>query len=349
MEKQFLIIGQGIAGSLLAYGMYKAGMKFTIVSSLDLHKVSDVAAGMYNPLVFKRLTKSWMADKVLPVMFEIYRELENEFGEQFLFPKDILKPLSDHEIEIWKEKMDRKEFADYIGGIEYNGSGNGLKEFQSYGRVTNSGYLDLSKLLKKMRIFFKEQGFLVESQFNYKDLGFINGQITWHGILVQTLVFCEGYHATNNPYFKTIGFNLTKGELLEIECPGLQEEYIINKNLFVLPIGEHRFKVGATYEWKQLDEEITAEAKSDLLTRLEGMITLPYKVINHWAGIRPTVIDRRPVLGTHPLHNHVAIFNGLGTKGVMLAPYFAREMVRFLSMSDYPLMPEIDVKRFLKD
>lgn len=347
MEKQFLIVGQGIAGSLLAYDMYKAGLNFTIISSPNLSKASDVAAGMYNPLVFKRLTKSWMVDEALPVMMEVYQNLEKELGHRFLYPKDIIKPLAENEVKMWEERIIEGKFSKYIVGLGSNSIGKGINDFSLYGRVTNSGYVHLEKLLKKLRKFFKSKGLLIESNFDYKDLGFINGEITWHGISTETIVFCEGHHAMKNPYFKGIGFNPTKGELLEIECKDLPQDYIINKNMFVMPVGKNRFKVGATYDWKNLDEELTIKARTDLLSRLDELITLPYTVLNHWAGIRPTVTDRRPILGTHPLHKHVAIFNGLGTKGVMLAPYFAREMVRFLSVNDYPLEKEVDIRRFL--
>ena len=347
MEQQFLIVGQGIAGSLLAYNMHKAGMNFKIISSLDLRKASDVAAGLFNPLVFKRLTKSWMVDECLPVMFDTYRELEQVLGHSFLHDMDIIKPLAENEIDMWKERKQQEDFSNYISDVGINNYGKGINDFHSYGRVTNSGYLHLSKMLKKMRKFFKQEGVLIDSYFDYKDLGFIDNQITWHGVQAKTIVFCEGYRAIDNPYFTKVKFSPTKGELIEIECEGLQEEFILNKNLFVMPVGKQRFKVGATYDWKNIDEDTTDEAKQDLLSRLDKMINLPYKVINHWAGVRPTVSDRRPILGIHPLHEHIAIFNGLGTKGVMLAPYFAREMVRFLSVNDYPIMPEVDIKRFL--
>lgn len=348
MNKQFLIVGQGIAGSLLAYNMYKAGLSFKIISSLELRKASDVAAGLFNPLVFKRLTKSWMVDDCLPVMFETYRELEELLGHKFLYEKDILKPLSEHESVMWKERRAQDNFGDFISDILVNNVGKGIKGMHAYGKVTQSGYVDLPKMLKKLRKFFKREGLIVDSYFDYKDLGFIDNHISWHGLMAETIVFCEGYRATENPYFGDLAFKPTKGELLEIHCDELQEDYILNKKLFVMPVGNQRFKVGATYDWTQLDEETTEEAKMDIISRLDDLIDLPYKVINQWAGVRPTVSDRRPILGIHPLHEHIAIFNGLGTKGVMLAPYFAREMTRFLSVSDYPLAPEIDIRRFMK-
>ena len=348
MEKQFLIVGQGIAGSLLAYEMYKAGMNFTIISNPEIKKASDVAAGMYNPMVFKRLTKSWMVDQVLPVMTNSYLRLEEELGEQFLFPMDIVKPLVEDESKMWEKRIFEGDFSEYMEDKNDGRLLKGLKDFDIFGKITKSGHVDLSKLLSKLRDFFKERDLLIESNFEYKDLGFINGNITWQGITARTIVFCEGYHGAKNPYFKNIAFRPTKGELLEIECEGLAEDHIINKNLFVLPLGNHRFKVGATYNWKDQNEEVTTEAKNDLLSRLDKIIDVPYTVHNQWAGIRPTISDRRPVLGVHPHHEGIAIFNGLGTKGVMLAPYFAKEMIQFLLFKSYPLDKEVDIRRFYK-
>ena len=346
MEKQFLIVGQGIAGSLLAYEMYKAGMNFTIISNPEIKKASDVAAGMYNPMVFKRLTKSWMVDQVLPVMTNSYQRLEEELGEQFLFPMDIVKPLLEDEGKMWEKRIFDGDFSEYMEDKNEGSLFSGLKNFSLYGKVTKSGHVDLAKLLSKLRDFFMDKDLLIEANFEYKDLGFINGNITWQGITARTIVFCEGYHGAKNPYFKNIAFKPTKGELLEIECKDLPENNIINKNLFVLPVGNHRFKVGATYDWKDQNEELTTEAKTDLLSRLDKIIDVPYTVHNHWAGVRPTISDRRPVLGVHPHHEGIAIFNGLGTKGVMLAPYFAKEMVQFLLFKNYPLDKEVDIRRF---
>ena len=348
MEKQFLIVGQGIAGSLLGYEMYKAGINFTIISNPDIKKASDVAAGMYNPLVFKRLTKSWMVDQVLPVMTNMYQNLEEELGEQFLFPMDIVKPLLEDEIKMWEERIFDGDFSEYMDENNDGSFLSGLKNFNLFGKVTQSGHVNLSKLLHDLRNFFDSKGLLKEANFEYKDLGFINGNITWQGITARTIVFCEGHHAAKNPYFKSIAFRPTKGELLEIECEGLKEDNIINKNLFILPVGNHRFKVGATYDWKDNSEEVTSGGKTNLLDRLDKIIDAPYTVHNHWAGIRPTISDRRPVLGVHPHHDSIAIFNGLGTKGVMLAPYFAKEMVQFLLFKDYKIDKDVDIRRFLK-
>lgn len=49
---------------------------------------------------------------------------------------------------------------------------------------------------------------------------------------------------------------------------------------------------------------------------------IPYNVVEHKAGVRPSVSDRRPVLGPCKDYEQLVVFNGLGTKGVSLAPFF---------------------------
>ncbi|MFA8436360.1 MAG: NAD(P)/FAD-dependent oxidoreductase [Marinifilaceae bacterium] len=347
METKYLIVGQGLAGSLLGYEMYKVGLDFRIITAPELSRASEVAAGMYNPLVFRRLTKSWMVDDLLPVMYDTYRNLEILTDKRFLVPMDILKPLSKQEKELWKERVLQDNFKDYIREISDNSHIVGLNDFDGVGRVTHSGYLKTRVMLDALRDFFREREVLIEAQFSYKDLAFINERINWHGISSTTIVFCEGYHAARNPLFKSLGFTPTKGELLQIAAPDLPQDYIINKKMFLMPVGNHRFKVGATYDWEHIDEEPSENGKSILVDRLEDLIDVEYRIENHWAGVRPTVKDRRPILGVHPNHSHVAIFNGLGTKGVMMAPYFAREMLRMLTRKDYQISPEVDMRRFL--
>ncbi len=347
MKVSFLIIGQGLAGSLLAYKMYKYGLSFKIIASPQITKASDVAAGLFNPLVFKRLTKSWKVDDCLPVMFETYNEIEKLLDNTFLFKKDIIKPLTSQENDLWTNKLKQNNFSYFIDKIHIKKPIEKLSDFHSYGHVKHSGFVNISHMLDELKKFFLKKDLLIEQHFNYEDLKIENTQIKWKNTLANQIVFCEGHSVRSNPFFKDI-VQPTKGELLEIFCEDLTNKYIINKQLFIMPLGNNRFKIGATYNWNNIDEKSTIEAKSDLLKRFEQLIKLPYKVLNQYAGIRPTVKDRRPILGRHPNYNQLTIFNGLGTKGVLLAPFFASEMIRYLTIKNYSLSPEIDVKRFYK-
>lgn len=348
-KTEFLIVGQGLAGTMLAFSMLEKGMDFRIVSSANKSKASVVAAGMVNPLVYKRLTLSWMVDELLPEMIRNYLQLEKILGKPFYYSKKILKPLSEQETALWNKKITLPGFDFYIEDIVGESPVRGIKTAPAYGIVQQAGYLNLSVFLAHAESFFYKKGLLIEEDFQVTDNMEITKEIDCGGYKAEKVVFCEGYHLSRNPLFNFVKMNPAKGEVLLIHAPDLSEEYILNKKVFVLPVGDQRFKVGSTYEWEDLSEEPTEKGKASILERLDQLIGLNYTIENHWAGVRPTIADRRPVLGQHPEYKNVFVFNGLGTKGVMLAPHFSRLMCDFLSGENKRLPDEVNVQRFKRN
>lgn len=344
-KAEVLIVGQGLAGTLLAFEFYFAGVDVCIVNNPQKSTATRVAAGMVNPLVFKRMTKSWMADVLLPVMKKRYRQLEELLGERFYFELPMIKPLSEQETELWHERKADKEFAPFIESICESSPVEQVFESHAYGIVKSSGYLKTGLFLDLARRFFLQNEMLIEADFPANKNNF-EGRV-FKDIRYNKIVLCEGHYLKTHPQFDSIRLKPAKGEVLQIYAPGLSENYIINRRVFVLPIGDHRFKVGSTYEWKDLTDIPTEEGKTSIIERLKDLIQVDFEVEEHWAGVRPTVIDRRPVLGKHPQHEYVFVFNGLGTKGVMLAPYFAAEMKNLLLNNDYQISAEVNINRFL--
>ncbi|MEL6925977.1 MAG: FAD-dependent oxidoreductase, partial [Bacteroidota bacterium] len=103
--------------------------------------------------------------------------------------------------------------------------------------------------------------------------------------------------------------------------------------------------IGSTYEREFEDEQPTAHGKAHLAEALENILSVPFEILEHRAAIRPTVMDRRPLLGTHASYPQLSIFNGLGAKGASLGPYWSNEMADFLVLGK-PLHPEVDIQRF---
>lgn len=347
IRTDFLIVGQGLAGTMLAFEMLEQNLDFRIVTSPQKSKASLVAAGMVNPLVFKRLTKSWMVDELLPVMEARYQHLENLLADKFFFQKDILKPLSEQEMQLWKEKQPLPGFKKYIGQVEDEFELNGITKAPAYGIVKGAAYIQMSKFLDLAETWFHEQNLLIDADVSVESFSKSADYYELAGIRAANIVFCEGYHLTRNPLFDFVRMNPAKGEVLLIYAPDLSEKYILNKKVFVLPVGNHCFKVGSTYEWDDLSEQPTEKGRESILERLENLITVDYVVEEHWAGVRPTIADRRPVLGRLPDNPDIFVFNGLGTKGVMLAPYFARVMGDFLAGTISTLPDEVNLLRFL--
>nr|WP_319265896.1 FAD-dependent oxidoreductase [uncultured Draconibacterium sp.] len=342
---EVLIVGQGLAGTLLAFELHLAGVSVRIVNNPQKSTATRVAAGMVNPLVFKRMTKSWMVDELLPVMKKRYRVLEELLGERFYFDLPMIKPLSEQETELWHERKTDERFAPFIEEICESSPVDHVFKSNAYGIVKGSGYLKTGLFLDAAKRYFQQKELLIEADFSVQEDDFENR--VFQNIQFNKIVFCEGHYLKTHPLFDFIRLQPAKGEVLQIYAPDLSEEYIINRRVFVLPIGDHRFKVGSTYEWKDLTDIPTEEGKNSIVDRLKDLIHVDFSIEQHWAGVRPTVIDRRPVLGKHPQHEHVFVFNGLGTKGVMLAPYFANEMKVLILDGNYQIADEVNCKRFL--
>lgn len=344
---EFIIIGQGLAGTMLAFEFLKHKIKFRILASPVKSRASVVAAGMVNPLVFKRLTKSWLADLLLPEMKKQFSEIENLLGKPFYFEKEILKPLSAQELDLWTHKMENPEFSAYIMSVGKGNYPGVCSESGYYGTVAGSGYANLSELLNSSKKYFLENNLLLEQDFDFASFNPGGKSFSFGGISAEKIIFCEGYHLQHNPFFSFIKLNPVKGEVLQLVSNELSENYILNKNVFVLPVGNQRFKVGSTYEWDDLTEMPTQSGRTSILNRLEKLVEVKFEIESHVAGVRPAVSDRRPVLGIHPEYKNLAVFNGLGTKGVMLAPYFASEMVKILTLNNYETFTEARLERFL--
>jgi glycine/D-amino acid oxidase-like deaminating enzyme len=165
--------------------------------------------------------------------------------------------------------------------------------------------------------------------------------------MAKHIVFAEGFGMHQNPYFNELPMDGVKGELLIIKAPKLDIDVIINTSVFILPLGDHLFKVGATYNWIDKTNIPTEDGKRELIDRVKEIITCDFEIISHFAGVRPTVKDRKPLVGTHSEFKNVHILNGLGTRGVMLGPSMAKALYEFVENS-IPLAPEINITRFNK-
>ena len=171
--------------------------------------------------------------------------------------------------------------------------------------------------------------------------------MNYKNVKAKNIVFAEGFGMHSNPFFNYLPLDGTKGELFIIKAPDLDLDVIINTSVFILPLGNHLFKVGATYNWKDKSNLPTEEGKLELLTRINEILDCDFEIIEHFAGVRPTVRDRKPLIGTHPIQERMHILNGLGTRGVMLAPAMAKALFEFIE-NQIPLDKEIDIKRFIK-
>jgi glycine oxidase len=345
-QVDFIIVGQGLAGSVLAISLIHEGFTVCVIDKTDLSSCSKIAAGIWNPVVFKRLTKSWLADEIVPELISFYETVEKKLQISFVTKRHILKAFTeDQEKVFWQKKaetdnefLDKQVYKDLKITKNYS--------LASYSKVLNAGNIDVPLFLEATKNFISKRQIFINEPFDYKALSEIQNGVNYKSIVASKIIFCEGHLISKNPYFNWIPLKPAKGEVLTITCKDMfLDNSILNKGFFMLPLGHDTYKVGATYEWENLNDAPTEAKKMELITKLETVITTPYQIIKHEAGIRPSVIDRRPIIGQHPEITNFYVFNGFGTKAVMLAPYFAKQLVNHLK-NGQPIMEEVNPSRF---
>jgi glycine/D-amino acid oxidase-like deaminating enzyme len=346
-----VIVGQGIAGSVLALSLTRAGYNVCVIDQPSLSLSSKVAAGIWNPIVFKRLTKSWLADDLVPELIHFYSHWEKEFQTALIHHRHIIKPFSEeHEKSFWLKKAnDTLTKNQFLDSVTYENLQIDNNYFvKSYSKVLQAGNLDVVNFLENTKTYLSNHHNYLSEVFDFYECHISSQEINYKSISAKTIIFCEGHLISKNPYFNWIPMKPAKGETLTIRSENLKlEQDIFNKGFFIMPLGNNLYKVGATYEWNELNDLATEKGQLELIQKLESIIHSPYQIISHDAGVRPSVIDRRPVIGHHPHHQNVMVFNGLGTKAVMIAPYFAKKLVNAISYQA-PIDLEVDPLRFKK-
>lgn len=338
-----------MAGTSLASALATHQASFALVDAPLPGAASLVASGMWNPLTFRLLLKSWRVDDLLPVAMEFYAQAEQLLGMPLQQPLEILRIFPDAAARTrWDERMQQLEFQSYLSDKQLPGSPHPQLDIKAdHGLVQQAGWLNLPAYLTGMRAHFAAAGQLVEQAFALDQVQFEAEGAVWGDFRAQRIVLCRGQFERHDRWFSWLPAKPAQGDVLTLHIPDLKLDQIYNAGFFILPLGGDNYRLGATYEWEQLSTAPTAAGRAELLGKFEAAYQGPYEVLNHQAGIRPTVADRRPLLGAHPAQARLAIFNGLGTKGVMIAPYFALQMANWL-LGKGPIEDEVHVKRFRK-
>jgi len=328
----YLIVGQGIAGTLLAHFLLKAGKKVAIIDNPKQQAASKVAAGIINPVTGRRIVKSWRIDDLLPFAVETYREIEAQFGVNIFTQKNILRSFdTNKQFQDWSVKSGREDMRDYISDeCEVSDLKGIIKPKFAWGEVHSSGRTDLALLTSVYRDFFIENNIFFAEKFDYDKIEFGDNELVYKEIKTSKIIFCEGWHSRSNPYFKDLPHEAAKGESLTIRIPDIRLNNIIKSGLFIVPIGDEKYWVGSTYEWDDLNDTPTEAARNNLIERLEKSIETPYEILEHHAAVRPVFKNRRPIIGLHTEHPTLGIFNGLGTKGASIAPFWAAHFCKHL-------------------
>jgi glycine oxidase len=347
MEVDYLIIGSGLAGISFAETCLIHQKKIMVLND-NSQNSTTIAGGLYNPIVLKRFTKIWEAEDQLAITIPFYRNLEKKLDISFLNEIPLLRKLNNiEEQNNWFTASDKPTLSKYLSSELETLNNEAVKSSYKFGKVHETGFLDTKKLKEFYTNFLITKNCYSEETFDYSKLEIKDDFIEYKNIRAKQIVFAEGFGLNNNPYFNNLPLDGTKGELLIIKSENLKLKEIINSSIWILPLGNHLYKVGATYNWQDKTNQKTEEAKLELLKSLKELITCDFEIIEHLAGVRPTVKDRRPLLGKHHLHNQLYILNGMGTRGVLFAPYLSDKLFQFIE-NGIPLDNEISIDRIYK-
>jgi glycine/D-amino acid oxidase-like deaminating enzyme len=346
MNIDFLIIGQGLSGSLLALELMRRQRKVIIVDN-GRENASQVSAGLINPVTGMRLVKPPDMDWLLPEAKRCYRSLSDDFQQFFFHEKPMLRIFRNRtERDQALLRLNNPDYRDYLGTLHCSDRHNiGLKIPFGFLEQKQAGHLLTRTLLECLKNFFIDQSCYRFAELDYRDLEF-SPSLKWQDLYPERIVFCEGYRMIGNPWFSWLPLQPAKGEILTLEHQQALPDRIINFGHWLIPTGSRRVRLGATFDRENPDTLPTESGKGELLEAL-GRIApeLSVDVIDHRANVRPGTPDKQPFIGVHPQLRQLAIFNGFGARGSVSIPAYSRQFADFL-LQDIPVSQQCDIQRY---
>ena len=309
-----------------------------------------VAAGVINPVTGRWMTKTWNFDQVQPVAVETYRAIEQQFGIQ------VYRPIP--EIRICQNAEDLKRAGRRMRNLRYQNvlsrmaaPGEAAPEFKDdFGtfHINQAAYVDLPLVVQTLRASFATLGQFRNETFLHSELQ--PAVIGWQyrDLHADKVIFCEGAAMQDNPWFKNLPLKPAKGETLLCQSPTLRlPQKLYHHKKWFLPYPDGSFRIGATYDESDLSDAPTEGKKDELLRAAHKALKEPHQieVTAHLAGIRPSTLDSRPIIGAHPTESGLYLINGLGSKGASTAPAMTQQITEHI-LKNSPLEDEVKLTRF---
>ncbi len=348
MEFDYLIVGQGLCGTLLARQLINAGKRILVIDDGKPDASSRVAGGLINPVTGKRMVRSWLIEELLPAAIEEYSAMGKEIGEQVVHITDIIDchTSSDDKMQFYTRASVDNEFLN---------SEDQAGEFQDFfhlpfgtGQIKPALHIKIGTILNYWRARLSDSGMLAKETFNLEHCQISHGSVIWNGLKTSGIIFCDGEAANANPYFHMLPWSKDKGEVLIVSIPGLPDNHIYRHgNISIAPWNDGLFWVGASHDWKYETTAPTDVFRANTISILDKWLKVPFHVVDHRSSLRPANFDRKPFVGFHPHAPNVGIFNGMGGKGFSMAPYFAKQFAANITKGT-PIMAEVSIVRYKK-
>ncbi len=370
MQTSVLIVGQGLCGTWLSFWLQQLGIDCVVIDEARPNTSTRVASGVINPVTGRRMTRTWMADEVIPFAAQAYEELGRKISakyevrssrEQTFSPAQEQPPATTliqrcDIIDFFNSPDRRKDFeekakqyaAEYLQWPEDEAAMQQHFRYElGYGIIAPAYQVDLQTMLDGWRQYLLQHQQLLAQRFDASQLQLLPDGVQYQDIRADKIVFADGIAAHAAGFFQLLPFALNKGEALILQIDGLPNNHIYKKGNSLTPWRGGYFWAGSTYNNHYTNDQPSEAFRQQMEAWLHSVLKHPFTVLDHVAAIRPATVERRPFAGWHPQHPQVGILNGTGTKGVTLAPYFAQQLAANIAQQT-PLLPAVDVARFAR-
>ena len=345
--KDVLLVGFGIAGMCVAKELENRSKTFDIISD-ESQQSSRVAGGVLNPVVLKRYNLAWNAESFMPVAIEFYKQFNLEAEISVFDQIPVLKLFSSVEDQNnWIVASDKPKLSPFMNPKIITPEWSVEGDFKA-AEVLQTHLLNVKDVLDKQVDNYSASHQFLAATFYHHQIEFKKNTLTYQGRTYRNVIFCEGFGVSSNPFFNWLPIYGNKGEYLIFKAKELKtNNSILKSRHFIIPMGDDIYKFGATYSRGSLNDTPTVDAHDALVKQLSKLLGCDFEVIDQMAGVRPTVRDRKPILGKHPEYDRLYILNGFGSRGVMAAPSLSKQLLDLIFESKPP-EAEFRLDRFLK-
>ena len=299
----YIIVGLGLAGACLAIELIKRGKRIAVFDQPNQNRASSIAAGIFNPITGKRIVKTWKADEIFSYLKNFYTSAEEMLRTKFYYPKELYMPFrSIEEQNEWMAKSGDPAFSNYVLNVTTTSTFSDQVIDPLGGILLNQcGFVKTNVFIEGVRNLIKEYQYYFEQEWNTTHLEISDDELSYGNLFGEKIIFCTGIHQLNDNFFEGLPLVPLKGEVLTIKTESPLNR-IYNRGVYVIESGDKEYKVGATYDLKDLIPSITVKGKSELENKLQDFLCMKFSITHQDWGIRPSTIDRRPLLGSHPKH-----------------------------------------------
>ena len=331
-----IIVGQGIAGSVLALTCMQDDCNVVVVDDGYKSCSTRVSAGIINPLTGPRLSPLWTNLGTHRFVMDFYELAQQLTGVLFLKHHKLVRFLkSDLEKQHYHRRMSDPFIRTLVHPTADWGHlcSKGSIQFEIPGVVQ----IDAPVFLKGCRQLLQEKRVFIQQSVFYKDIRVTPDFVEWKGVQAKCMIFCQGVAGDQNPFFPELEFRNVMGHLLKGTCMGLPKNTIFNHGDWLCPLNNDQFLYGSTTVRNGLNAN---QHCSDLLQSLQSFLKLEYHVADVILGHRPCLKQNHPVAFFSQLHPNMACINGFRGQGMFYAPIMASWLVRQMLHSPRITFPE---------